>query len=278
MSQESLGEAMERLLTVMAALRGENGCPWDKRQTHRSLTPYLIEEAYEVIFAIETGGDGELAEELGDLLLQVVFHARLGEERNAFRFEEIARALADKLVHRHPHVFGDEPVESEEELHKVWHRRKMTHRKSALEGIPPGLPALQWAAKVASNAAKSGFDWNGSGEILDKTAEELAEFRREVEMLSGGDGVSRESDQDPKAGEAVRGRMETELGDLFFALVQLSRWYKLDPEAALRKSTRKFIRRFQWMEQSIRDSGKAPDPDKARWWDLWAKAKQRHPG
>ena len=248
-----------RLLEVMAALRGPDGCPWDRAQTHHSLVPFLIEEAYELIDAIEAGQDDALREELGDVLLQVVFHARIAEERGAFSFADVAASLADKLVERHPHVFGGEPLAGAEAVREAWHVRKMQTRHSALDGVPDALPALQWAREISARAARAGFEWNQRGEILAKIAEELAEFRQAVAQRADG-GASEE--------------LETEFGDLLFALVQLARWQGIDAEGALRRATRKFIHRFRWMEDAIRARGLQHDQQTpSRWWALWAQAK-----
>lgn len=255
--------ALERLLATMAALRGEEGCPWDREQTHRSLVPYLIEEAHEVAEAIETGPPEALRGELGDLLLQVVFHCRIAEEAGHFAFGEVAEALADKLRRRHPHVFGAGRADTAEEVSRQWHERKRRERDSALDGIPAALPALQRAAKVSHAAARTGFEWRHQGEILDKAREELEEFAEAV----------RHRPEHPAGHEA----MADELGDLFFALVQLARWQGIDPEQALRRATRKFAGRFRWMERAVRDEqgGEARLPE--QWEALWARAKAEAP-
>jgi MazG family protein len=251
--------ALLRLLEVMATLRGPQGCPWDREQTHRSLLPYLIEEAYELVDAVERGDAAALREELGDVLLQVVFHARVAEEAGAFTFADVAAALSEKLVQRHPHVFGGTRLESAEEVRHIWEQRKMETRSSHLEGIPNGLPALQWAGKVAARAAKAGFEWNHRGEIFTRAAQELEEFRVSLEAGTAG-----------RSNAAA----ETEFGDLLFALVQVARWSGIDAEAALRRSTRKFIGRFGWMERTLRERGVASASlDAAAWEALWQEAK-----
>ena len=261
-------EPLARLLEVMAVLRSEEGCPWDRRQTHGSLAPYLIEEAYEVVDAIERGGDGALREELGDLLLQVVFHAQIATEEGRFDFHDVAEALATKLVDRHPHVFAGLRVDSPHELRRMWHDRKMKHRRSAVDGVPRALPALQRAAKVSRAAAQAGFEWRQMGEILDKTREELDEFAQAVqERESTPEGGAQGAEHSEQA--------EGELGDLLFALVQVARWQRIDPESALRKATAKFTARFQWMEEHLRDEGRETIPE--RWEALWAEAKAAIP-
>ncbi|MCZ6472823.1 MAG: nucleoside triphosphate pyrophosphohydrolase [SAR324 cluster bacterium] len=251
-------DALLRLLEVMAALRGEAGCPWDRQQTHRTLTPYLIEEAYELIEAIEEGADGALCEELGDVLLQVVFHARIAEERGAFSFQDVAAGIAEKMVTRHPHVFGGDPLDTPEQVREQWHEHKMKERSSALQGVPAAQPALHWARQISIRAAQTGFDWEHVGEILDKSEEELREIR---EVLANG-GARRES-------------LEVELGDLLLALVNLARQLKIDPDSALRRATRKFIARFQRMEKALHANGaRAGDQQPEQWRRLWEAAKE----
>ncbi len=257
--QQDPAAALLRLLEVMSTLRGAQGCPWDREQTHRSLLPYLIEEAYELVDAVERDDVAAMREELGDVLLQVVFHARVAEEAGAFAFADVASGLAAKLVERHPHVFGDARLGSAEEVRHVWESRKMETRTSHLAGIPGGLPALQWAQKVAGRAAKAGFEWNQRGEIFARAAEELEEFRESLE-----------------AGPAARDReaAETEFGDLLFALVQVARWSGIDAETALRRATRKFTGRFAWMERTLRERGLSSSAlDTAAWEELWQEAK-----
>jgi len=260
-------EALQHLLEVMAALRGPAGCPWDRAQTHESLLPYLVEEACEFIEAVETGDAAGLREELGDVLLQVVFHAQLAAERGEFAFADVAAGLAAKLVERHPHVFGDERYATAEEVHRSWNARKMQARSSHLEGIPAALPALQQAGKVGARAAQAGFEWGGTGEILDKIAEEVEELRAEIAAAeAAGDGSAR---------AAAR---EMELGDLLFAVAQLARWQRIDPEAALRRATRKFAARFRFMEERLRVRGADPAGQAAAdWWALWREAKAAEP-
>ncbi|MDH4120955.1 MAG: nucleoside triphosphate pyrophosphohydrolase [Deltaproteobacteria bacterium] len=277
-------DSLEQLLEIMARLRGPQGCPWDRAQTHRSLIPYLVEETYEVVEAIEQSDAAALKEELGDLLLQVVFHAQLGAERGVFTFQEIAQGLSEKLVERHPHVFARPTAEtttqdeaSAQARHKAWHARKMTRRVSHMDGIPSALPALQRAHKAGKNAAQSGFDWHAGGDILDKMEEELGEFRREVEALE-------RAAQTGADRERLQGAMETELGDLLFAATQLARWYKIEPEAALRKATAKFMARFRWMEQALapgqpdhQEGRTSQDLSPQEWEALWARSKQDIP-
>jgi tetrapyrrole methylase family protein/MazG family protein len=252
-------QALARLLETMATLRGPQGCPWDRAQTHRTLLPYLVEESYELIEAVESGEEAALREELGDVLLQVVFHAQVAAERGAFRLAEVAAGLADKLRERHPHVFGGEALGTPEAVSEAWHARKLRTRRSALQGVPLALPALQRATQISARAARSGFDWNQRGAILAKVAEELEELRAALHAPAAA----------PPPEDA-----EAELGDLLFALVQLARWQAIDPEAALRRATRKFSARFRWMEEALRARGLQPEAQEAeQWWALWEEAK-----
>lgn len=291
-------DPLQRLLTVMALLRDEGGCPWDREQTHHSLTPYLIEEAYEVVDAIETGRPDALREELGDVLLQVVFHAQIASERGDYDFEDITRGLAEKLIRRHPHVFGGKALETAEHVRESWEAQKLAARKSVMEGIPAGLPALQWAGKVGGRAAAAGFDWKATSDIIAKIREEVEEFAEELAALGdstagkGGTGpveapagkgagdadrAAADSPADGGNGDSNSNRhaLETEFGDLLFALVQLSRWQRIDAETALRRATRKFIARFEWMEREMQGQGQNPGSlGDSEWERLWALAKR----
>ncbi|WP_298438561.1 nucleoside triphosphate pyrophosphohydrolase [Geobacter sp.] len=230
----------ERLAGIMRRLRAPGGCPWDAEQTHESLKRYLLEEAYEVIEAIDAGSPDMLKEELGDLMLQPIFHAVIAEERGEFTMAEVLAAISDKLVSRHPHVFGDQVIRTSEEQLENWERIKQkekgAERKSALAGVPPHLPALLKAQKVTEKAARAGFDWSRVDEVFAKVMEELHEF--EETMLA--------ADQE---------RMEAELGDLLFAIVNLGRFLSLNPEEALRKTIDRFTRRFSHIEESLHARG-----------------------
>ncbi len=252
---------IERLLAIMAALRDpDTGCPWDIEQDYRSIAPYTIEEAYEVADAIERQAWGELQGELGDLLLQVVYHARMAEEDGHFGFAEVVRAVSDKMVDRHPHVFGDESREkSAEQQTRDWEAAKAKERGRAgvLDGVALGLPALLRALKLQNRAARVGFDWPSSDQVLDKIAEEMAELRAET---------------DPA-------RQAEEFGDLLFAMANLARHMEIDPEAALRAANDKFTRRFRAIEAALAARGKRPeDSDLAEMDALWdaAKAAERN--
>ena len=231
-------EEFGRLVEVVARLRRE--CPWDRKQTHESIRPYLIEEAYEVAEAIGSGDDGELKEELGDLLLQVVFHARMAEERGAFSVGDVVKDLVEKLVRRHPHVFGEVEVEDAEEVLERWEEiKKKEGRESLLDGVPRSLPALLRARRVQEKASKVGFDWERAEGALGKLGEELGELE---DAMRSGDRV----------------RAEEELGDLLFSVVNLSRFLGLDPEWALHKAIDKFVARFKKVEEELAERGRDP--------------------
>ena len=259
--------AVERLLEVMARLRDPaRGCPWDLQQSFTTIAPYTIEEAYEVADAIDRGDLAGLREELGDLLLQVVFHARMAQEQGHFTFEDVAAGIADKMVRRHPHVFGDAEVADAAAQTVAWEEIKRREREaagtvddSALAGIARGLPEWQRAVKLQGRAARTGFDWPGPAPVLDKLAEELDEVRAEFEAVASAPGDA-----------AARERLEEELGDLLFVAANLARHAKVDVGAALRRANHKFERRFRAMEQLARSdgvelAGRSLDEQEAYW-------------
>jgi MazG family protein len=258
-------EAMQKLLAVMARLRDrQTGCPWDLQQTFATIVPHTLEEAYEVADVIERGDLAELKDELGDLLFQVVFYARLAEEQELFCFDDIVEAVVGKLIRRHPHVFGDAPYTSHAELSLAWERIKTEERQakgksavgSVLEGIPLALPALTRAAKLQKKAAGVGFDWVDLGPVSDKIHEELEELRAEVQR-----------DTSPE-------RLLEEIGDVLFACTNLARHLKVDPEAALRGTNAKFERRFRRIETWLAESGRTPQQSSLEEMDtLWERAK-----
>jgi MazG family protein len=232
------GQRVLDLLRIMHRLREPDGCPWDLEQTHRSLGRHLLEEAHETLEAIDSGDPDRLRDELGDLLLQVVFHAEMARQEGTFDVDDVAEGIVRKLIRRHPHVFGDAEVESAAEVLVNWERIKTGERGEHPldEDIPASLPALARAAKVQRRAAGSGFDWRSSDGAVEKVREELAEL--ETEVASG----------------AAPERIEEELGDLLFAVAALGRRLNADPETALRKATRRFGERFERMrEQAARD-------------------------
>ena len=260
--------ALARLLDIMARLRNpQGGCPWDLEQTFRSIAPYTIEEAYEVADAIEHGDMEGLKHELGDLLLQVVFHARMAEEDGQFDFAAVADAIADKMVRRHPHVFADATVESAAAQSRSWEAHKAAERAakaagraapaSVLDGVTAGLPALSRAMTLQRRAASIGFDWPAVEPVLAKIDEETAELRREIAADSG------------------RDRLEDELGDLLFAVANLARHLDVDAEGALRRANAKFERRFRRVETNLAAKGRQPgdaslDEMEAAWQDVKA--------
>ncbi|MBJ6985385.1 nucleoside triphosphate pyrophosphohydrolase [Luteimonas sp. MC1750] len=237
---------LHRLLEIMAKLRDpEGGCPWDLAQDFSTIAPYTIEEAYEVADAIDRGDMDDLRDELGDLLLQVVFHAQMAREAGHFGFDEVAQAIADKMERRHPHVFGDDGRHDDADAVRAsWEEIKRAERsaagvddRSALAGLSRGLPEWQRAVKLQDRAARVGFDWPGPAPVLDKLAEELEEVRAEFEAVAAAPGDA-----------AAQARLEAELGDLLFVAANLARHAKVDVGTALRHANRKFERRFRAME------------------------------
>ncbi len=238
------GESIEELLNVMRRLRGPDGCPWDREQTLESLKSDLIEEAYEVIDAIESGCCSSLEEELGDLLLQVVFQSQICEENGHFEFSDVANAIIDKLKRRHPHVFGDVQVSNSSDVLQNWDEIKKQEKKQAekkvsiVSGIPKHLPALQKAHQVQKRAARAGFDWETIDDVFAKLHEEIEEVK---------EAISRNHEDD----------IRDELGDLLFSVVNVSRYLGHNPEELLNHNVKKFVRRFQQVEDQVHASGKA---------------------
>jgi ATP diphosphatase len=238
---------IHRLLAIMARLRDpQGGCPWDLKQNFATIAPYTIEEAYEVADAIDRGDLDDLKDELGDLLLQVVFHARMAEEQGAFAFPDVVAAISDKMERRHPHVFAGMSIADSDALNAMWDAEKKRERlakqgadadASALAGIARGLPEWQRAVKLQKKAATVGFDWPGPAPVIEKLKEELDEVQAEFDALATAPGDA-----------AVRERLEEELGDLLFVAANLARHAKVDPGAALRRANHKFERRFRTME------------------------------
>ena len=262
-------KSIDRLLAIMARLRDpERGCPWDREQDFATIAPYTIEEAYEVADAIERADMAGLRDELGDLLFQVVFHARLAEERAEFGFEEVAAAIADKMVRRHPHVFGDADIASAEAQTQAWESHKAGERAaraaaageraSVLDGVALALPALLRAAKLGQRAARTGFDWPAADAVFDKLGEEIAELRAELRRGEEHDGI------------------EEEMGDLLFAAAQLARKLDIDPEAALRRAAAKFERRFREVETRAAERGLPHDLETLE--ALWREVKREEGG
>jgi len=254
--------AIDRLLEIMARLRDpEHGCPWDREQTWLTIAPHTIEEAYELADAVGRGDPALVRDELGDLLFQVVFQARIAEEQGLFAFDDVARSIGDKLERRHPHVFGAAKIGSAAEQTAAWERHKAEERKAqgvpagVLDGVTLGLPALTRAAKLGGRAARVGFDWPDASAVLVKVREEIDELQQ---ALAAGD----------------QGHVKEELGDLLFSIAQLARHLRVDPEGALREAGGKFERRFRHMEATLASQGREPadvTPDELE--ALWAQAK-----
>jgi nucleoside triphosphate diphosphatase len=252
---------IDTLLAIMARLRDpERGCPWDCEQDFSTIAPYTIEEAYEVADAIERGDMAALKDELGDLLLQVVFHARMAEEAGIFGFDDVANAISDKMIRRHPHVFGDAEISGVAAQNEAWEAQKAAERQasgtadSVLDGIALAFPALLRAGKVSRRAARIGFDWPDARAVIPKLAEEIAEI--EAELDQGGD----------------KARLEEEVGDLLFAAVNLARKLDVEPETALRRATAKFERRFRRVESLAGERGIGRDLDALE--QLWQQVKR----
>ena len=262
-------EPLPRLLAVMAWLRDrQHGCPWDIDQTFRTIAPYTIEEAYEVADAIERDDLPALKEELGDLLLQVVYHSQIASEARAFAFDDVAAAIADKMVDRHPHVFGDMDIRTADAQTVSWEARKAAERAAkgasegatgALDGVARALPALMRAEKIQKRAARVGLDWTTIGPVIDKIEEELKELRAELE-----------------AGKVEQAKVADELGDVLFAVANLARHCKVDPEVALRATNDKFEKRFRHIERRLAETGRKPAHASLEEMEaLWQEAKTR---
>lgn len=224
---------LEKLIDIIAVLRSENGCKWDREQTHKSLRPNMLEEAYEAVDAIDDGDIANLREELGDVLLQVVLHAQIAKDNKEFDIEDVAKELSEKLIHRHPHVFGDAKVNSTQDIINAWDRLKKEEkkdRKSILDGISKSQSALMAAQKISKKVIKVGFEWDCVESLKDCIKSEYKEFEEAVE-------------------EGNIEKMEDEMGDIFFATVNLARWYKIDSEQALLRANKKFMKRFRKMEE-----------------------------
>jgi ATP diphosphatase len=258
-------DPMERLIAIMAWLRHpERGCPWDREQNFASIAHYTIEEAYEVADAIGRADMADLREELGDLLLQVVYHARMAEEAGAFAFSDVAAAINRKMIDRHPHVFGSESVRDASGQTTAWEAAKAAERASkaqpeasVLDGVALALPALLRAEKLQKRAARVGFDWGAPGPVIDKIEEEIGEVRAEI-----------------AAGAPVE-RLTDEIGDVLFAVANLARHLQIDPEAALRAANDKFTRRFRHVERSLKAQGRAPETASLEEMEaLWVEAKR----
>jgi MazG family protein len=292
------GERFERAVSIMARLRAPGGCPWDREQTFDSIKPYTLEETYEVLEAIDNRDWEELPGELGDLLLQVLFYAQMAKDDGTFSIDDVLDRLADKLIGRHPHVFGEVKAETSSEVLRNWQSLKAREKEekdkkkrsaeagqssdtpqSILAGVSTAMPALMEAYKLSSRAAHVGFDWRDMDGLFEKLQEETEELRHGLEEFPApgprphSQGVAGAGKQ--QVPEKLRQHLEEEVGDLFFVLVNIARYLSLDPESALRKTNRKFKRRFQWMEEQLRLSGQSPEKaSTAELESLWQQAKE----
>ncbi len=282
------GERFERAVSIMARLRAPGGCPWDREQTFDSIKRYTLEETYEVLEAIDNRDWRELPGELGDLLLQVLFYSEMAEEQGSFSIDDVLDRLSNKLVDRHPHVFGDVKADTPAEVLRNWEALKAEERKkqkptqdapkSIFDGISSAMPSLLEAHKLSSRAAQAGFDWENIEGLFDKLNEETAELREHLDGIpvSGPrtHGIAgAEGDRIP---QEVREHLEDELGDLFFVLVNIARFLSLDSESALKKTNRKFKRRFQWVEEQLRARGRTPQQSSMEEMEgLWQQSKKQ---
>jgi nucleoside triphosphate diphosphatase len=289
------GERFERAVAIMKRLRAPGGCPWDREQTFDSIKPYTLEETYEVLEAIENRDWPELAGELGDLVLQVLFYAEMAEEQSSFSIDDVLERLSAKLINRHPHVFGEVKADTSDEVKRNWEALKQEERKkkegsgsaeaeaklekrSILAGVSSKMPSLLEAHKLSSRAAQIGFDWPDVEGLFDKLHEETEELREHLKEFPApgprpqGRGIA--GSGHTIIPEHLQARLEEEVGDLFFVLVNIARYLSVDPESALRKTNRKFRRRFQWMEARLRESGRsADDAPMEELESLWQQAK-----
>jgi tetrapyrrole methylase family protein/MazG family protein len=253
--------ALNKLIDV---LRGENGCPWDKKQTPRSMSVYLVEEIYELLEAIESGNTDDICEELGDVLFHILFIAKLFQEMGSFNIEDAASVNKEKMIRRHPHVFGDSKVSRPDDLRKQWHQIKMNEKthsenKSILDSIPSGLPALRRAYRISERAARVGFDWDNISDVMQKVEEECSELKTELN----------ESSENQES-------LAIEIGDVIFTLVNVARFARIHPENALTDSIKKFENRFKYIEKVILKSGrKIESVSQGEMNELWEEAKRK---
>jgi ATP diphosphatase len=296
------GERFERLVSIMERLRAPGGCPWDREQTFDSIKPYTLEETYEVLEAIDHRDWPELAGELGDLLLQVLFYAEMAKEQGSFSVDDVLDRLSTKLINRHPHVFGDVKADTSAEVKRNWEAIKVEERKkregdggegsaaptqsekhSILAGVSSAMPALLEAHKLSSRAAQAGFDWPDVEGLFEKLQEETNELREQLKQFPApgprpqGRGLA--GSGRTVVAEPLGARLEEEVGDLFFVLVNIARYLSLDAESALRKTNRKFKRRFQWMEDRLHEAGRSADQAAMEELEsLWQRAKALEKG
>lgn len=273
-------DSLSKFIETIAALRTPGtGCPWDLEQTHQTLRPYLLEETYEVLTALESGNDAELREELGDLLLQIVLHCQLATERGAFNFGEVAETVNRKMIERHPHVFGDVTAKTSAEVLQNWEKIK-AERKAAKLGknvasmfgdIPAEMPALLKAQRIGEKASRVNFDWDSAAEVFAKVREEIEEFRVECDKL-GGTIIKPLNSKPVSRNEGLQDKLEDEFGDLLFSLVQYGRWIGCNAEDSLRGACEKFTRRFAAMERLAGGSIKDQPRDSLE--AMWTRAKE----
>jgi nucleoside triphosphate diphosphatase len=299
------GERFERAVQIMARLRAPGGCPWDREQTFDTIKPYTLEETYEVLEAIDNRDWPELTGELGDLLLQVLFYSEMAREAGHFSIDDVLNRLSNKLVDRHPHVFGDVKADTPAEVLRNWealkalekekekekkrlgadvgkHEAQASDAQSVLAGVSSKMPALMEAYKLSSRAAHVGFDWPEIEGLFAKLEEETTELREELRAMPTQSFPSQSASKGiagsgrPQIPPVLRERLEDEVGDQFFVLVNIARYLSLDPESALRKTNRKFKRRFQWMEDRLRATGRVPQQASMDELEtLWQQAKQQ---
>ena len=275
-----MSDRFDDLVNLMAKLRAPDGCPWDRKQTHESLKPYLLEETYEVLDTIDKQDEAKLREELGDILLQVLFHAQIATERSTFTIEDVMQLLADKLVRRHPHVFGEKSdgALTPDQVYSNWEQIKKSERQqtgrseSALDGVPKTLPALLRAFQVQARASRVGFDWpqnrEGVHQVMDKVREEIGE-------LTDAYGA-RQDEEKADEREAAQRHLEDEMGDVLFSLVNLARFLKVNPEDTLRRATDRFSERFHFVESEAARTGRTLQSMTLAEMDaLWEEAKRK---
>jgi tetrapyrrole methylase family protein / MazG family protein len=260
-NHHSISESFIKLLQIAATLRGDNGCVWDKEQTYASIKPFLLEESYEVMAAIDEDNSDHVKEELGDLLYQIIFLAQIAAEEEKFDAGDVIEDICTKLIRRHPHVFGDESAANSQEVLARWEQIKLAEgripKESVLDGIPHQLPGLLRAHRIQEKAARVGFDWEHADQVLDKVREEIAEFET---------AFSRKDSQE----------MEDELGDVFFALVNMARFIEIDPDKALSRAIARFMSRFRYIEKKARESGKdLVEMSLQEMDELWKEAKEK---
>lgn len=295
------GEQFERAVSIMARLRAPGGCPWDREQTFDSIKPYTLEETYEVLEAIDNRDWDELKSELGDLLLQVLFYAEMAQEEGRFTIGDVLDRLSNKLVSRHPHVFGDVEAKTPADVLRNWEALKAREKEqrlaagggkmpkgkvspdSVLAGVSSAIPSLLEAYKLSSRAAHVGFDWPSIEGLFDKLSEETAELKKHLEEFPapGPRPIARgvAGSGTPVVSDELRSRLEGEVGDLLFVLVNIARYLSLDPESALRRTNRKFKRRFQWLEEELARRGRRlQEASLEEMEELWQQAKQQEGG